>query len=139
MWLHRELNEYSKKLVEIDNHQKIVDESALSKDKNEKSLESLTNEISKSEKEIKDLPKIKLESDLTEQQLEEQININRKSQSKKEKNKAVLKKKLENIDKLLKEGKCSLCGQKIYDKGMFDSELKKTKDGIEKLSDEIKF
>jgi len=55
MWLHRELNEYSKKLVEIDNHQKIVDESALSKDKNEKSLESLTNEISKSEKEIKEI------------------------------------------------------------------------------------
>jgi len=44
--------------VEIDNHQKIVDESVLSKDKNAKSLESLTNEISKSEKEIKDFHKM---------------------------------------------------------------------------------
>ena len=136
--IQSELNEYSKKLVEIGNHQKIVDESTLSKAKNEKSLGSLTNEILNSEKEIKDLPEIKLESDLTEQQLEKQIKEKRKTQSKRDKDKAVLDKKIEDIDKLLKEGKCSLCGQEIHEKERFDSELKDTKDSIEQLSNEIK-
>jgi len=136
--IQSELSEYSKKLVKIENYQKIVDESVLSTEKNEKSLESLTKEILNSKKEIKDLPEIKLESDLTEQQLEKQIKEKRKIQSEKDKNKAVLDKKIENIDKLLKEGKCSLCGQEIHEKERFNSELKDIKDSIEQLSNEIK-
>lgn len=133
-----ELNEYSKKLVEIDKYKEVVNESIISKEKNEKSLESLLEEILNSEEKIKSLPEIKLESDLTEEQLEEKIEKNRKIQSEKDKDKAVLDKNIENIDKLLKEGKCSLCGQEIHEKERFNSELKTTKDKIEQLSKEIK-
>ena len=35
--IQSEVNEYSRKLVEIDNYQKIVEESVISKEKNEKS------------------------------------------------------------------------------------------------------
>ncbi len=136
--IQSELNQYSKKIVDINNYQKIIDESVLSTDKNKKSLDSLTNEILNLKIEIKDLPEIKLESDLTEQQLEKQIKEKRKIQLKKEKKKAILEKKIDNIDKLLKEGRCSLCGQEIHEKDRFDSELKDTIDSIEQISNKNK-
>jgi len=136
--IQSELGEYSKKLVKIENCQKIIDESTFSKKKNETSLESLVKEISYLLKEIKDLPELKLESDLKENQLEEKIDKNRKIQLEKDKVKAVLDKKIENINKLLKEGKCSLCGQELHEKERFNSELKDTNNEIEKLSKDIK-
>ncbi len=132
-----ELIEYSKKLVEIDNYQKIVNESILLKDKNEKSLETLSKEIIDLEKKIKNLPEIKFEADLTEEQLEKKIEKNRKNQSERKEDKAVLDEKLKNIDMLLKEGKCSLCGQEIHEKERFNFELKDTKDKIAHLSKKI--
>ena len=136
--IQSELSEYSKKLVKIENSLTIVDESNVSKKKNETSLESLVIDISNSLKKIKDLPKTELKSDLTEKQLEEQIDKNRKIKLKKVKLKAVLDDKIENINKLLKEGKCSLCGQELHEKKRFNSELKNTNDEIEQLSKEIK-
>jgi len=136
--IQSELGEYSKKLVTIVNCQKIIDESSVFKKKNETSLDSLIKEISNSMKEIRDLPELKLESDLKEGQLEEQIEKNRKIQLEKDKVKAVLDKKIENINKLLKEGKCSLCGQELHEKKRFNSELKNTNDEIEQLSKKIK-
>ncbi|MFX1591978.1 MAG: AAA family ATPase [Promethearchaeota archaeon] len=135
--IQSELSEYSKKLVEINNHQKMVDESISSKEKIEKTLGTLAKEISDSETEIKNLLKIKLDSNLTEEQLENQIKERRKTQSEKDRAKAVLEKSIKDINKLLKEGKCSLCGQEIHEKERFDSELIDTKDRIEKLSNEI--
>ena len=136
--IQSELSEYSKKLVKIENCQKIIDESTVYKMKYEKSLESLVEEISNSLKEIRDLPELELKSDLTVDQLEEQIDKNRKIQLEKDKVKAVLDKKIENINKLLKEGKCSLCGQELHEKKRFNSELKNTNNEIEQLSKEIK-
>ncbi len=136
--IQSELSEYSKKLVKIENCQKIINESNVSKKKNEVSLESLVKEISNSLKEIKDLPELKLKSDLKENQLEEQIDKNRKIQLEKDKVKAVLDKKIENINELLKEGKCSLCGQELHEKERFNSELRNTNDKIEQLSKDIK-
>ncbi|MFX1366480.1 MAG: hypothetical protein ACFFCE_19685 [Promethearchaeota archaeon] len=133
-----ELNEYSKKFVKIENYKRNIDESTESKNKNEISLESLLNEISNSLKEIKNLPELKFKSDLTENMLEEQIEKNRKIQLEKDKLKAVLEKKIENINKLLIEGKCSLCGQEIHEEKRFNSELKNTNKEIERLSTEIK-
>ncbi len=133
-----ELNEYSKKIVKIDNYQQIIDESTLSKEKNDESLQSLKNEFLKSEEEIKTLPKIKLESDFTEEQLETQIRKFRKIQSEKEKGKAILDEKVNDFNKLLKEGKCSLCGQEIHEKERFNSELKEINERIGQFSKEIK-
>jgi len=132
-----ELNEYSKKLVEINNYQEIINDSISLKEKNEKSLRSLTKEISDSEYEIKQLPEIRLSSDLTEEEIEKQIKDRHKIQSEKANNKAVLQKKIEDINKLLKEGKCSLCGQEIHEKERFNSELKAIEDLIDQYSNEF--
>ncbi|MFX1492787.1 MAG: AAA family ATPase [Promethearchaeota archaeon] len=132
-----ELNEYSKKIIKIDNYQQTIDEATLSKEKNDESLQSLKNEILNSEAEIKSLPTIKLESEFTEEQLESQIKNIRKNQSEKEKEKAILNEKVNNINKLLKEGKCSLCGQEIHEKERFNSELKEIIEGIGQFSKEI--
>ena len=99
----------------------------------------MKNEILNSEVEIKSLPTIKLESEFTEVQLESQIRNIRKSQSEKEKEKAVLDEKVNNINKLLKEGKCSLCGQEIHEKERFNSELKEIIERIVQFSKEIDF
>ncbi|MFX0025421.1 MAG: AAA family ATPase [Candidatus Hermodarchaeota archaeon] len=135
--IQSELNDYSKKIIKIDNYQHTIDEANLSKEKNDESLQSLKNEILNSEAEIKSLPTIKLESEFTEVQLESQIRNIRKSQSEKEKEKAILDEKVNNINKLLKEGKCSLCGQEIHEKERFNSELKEIIEKIVQFSKEI--
>jgi len=132
-----ELNEYSKKIVKIDNFQQIIDEATPSKEENDESLRNLKGEILNSEEEIKSLPTIKLESDFIEEQLETQIKKFRKILSEKEKGKAILDEKVNNINKLLKEGKCSLCGQEIHEKERFNSELKGINEKIGQFSKEI--
>ncbi|MFX0179663.1 MAG: AAA family ATPase [Candidatus Hodarchaeota archaeon] len=135
--IQSELNDYSKKIIKIDNYQHTIDEANLSKEKNDESLQSLKNEILNSEAEIKSLPTIKLESEFTEVQLESQIRNIRKRQSEKEKEKVILDEKVNNINKLLKEGKCSLCGQEIHEKERFNSELKEIIEKIVQFSKEI--
>lgn len=132
-----EVNEYSKKSVEINNYYNIVEESNISKKENENSQEILLQEILALERELQSLPKLKLDIDLTEEQLEEQIKEHRKNQSKKEKQKVILEEKINNIISLLKEGKCSLCGQEIHEKERFNFELKDTNKKIENFSKEI--
>ena len=132
-----EVNEYSKKSVEINNYYNIVEESNISKKENENSQEILLQEILALERELHSLPKLKLDIDLTEEQLEEQIKEHRKNQSKKEKQKVILEEKINNINTLLKEGKCSLCGQEIHEKERFNFELKDTNKKIENFSKEI--
>ena len=132
-----EVNEYSKKSVEINNYYNIVEESNISKKENENSQEILLQEILALERELHSLPKLKLDIDLTEEQLEEQIKEYRKNQSKKEKQKVILEEKINNINTLLKEGKCSLCGQEIHEKERFNFELKDTNKKIENFSKEI--
>ncbi len=132
-----EVNEYSKKSVEINNYYNIVEESNISKKENESSQEILLQEILALERELQSLPKLKLDIDLTEEQLEEQIKEHRKNQSKKEKQKVILEEKINNINTLLKEGKCSLCGQEIHEKERFNFELKDTNKKIENFSKEI--
>ena len=132
--LQSEVNEYSKKLVEIDNYGKIIEESIISKAENKNSQKILLEEISTLEQELQNIPKLKLDIDLTEEELEKEIKEHRKNQSKKEKELVILEEKISNINKLLKEGKCSLCGQEIHEKERFNSELKDTKKRIESLS-----
>ncbi|MFX0019336.1 MAG: AAA family ATPase, partial [Candidatus Hermodarchaeota archaeon] len=132
-----EVNEYSKKSVEINNYYNIVEESNISKKENENSHEILLQEILALERELQSLPKLKLDIDLTEEQLEEQIKEHRKNQSKKEKHKVILEEKINNINTLLKEGKCSLCGQEIHEKERFNFELTDTNKKIENFSKEI--
>ncbi|MFX1497169.1 MAG: AAA family ATPase [Promethearchaeota archaeon] len=122
--IQSDLDECSKKLIQIDNYQKLVTNSADSKQKSENSLDILIKEISNSEKIINDLPQIEIETILTEEQFEAQIKKARKEYSKIEKEKAILEKKVEDINILLKEGKCSLCGQEIHEQERFDKELK---------------
>jgi len=75
----------------------------------------------------------KLSIELNEKQFNEQISELRKHISSKEKNKAVIEQKIKDVDKLLKQGKCSLCGQEIHEEERFKKELNEahiTKDSI---------
>lgn len=132
-----ELNEYSKKLIQIDNYQKTIISSTDSKTQNQNSLDILFREISDSEIEINNLPQIKIEADMTEEYLEAQLKKSNKLQSNIEKKKAVLEKKVEDINNLLKEGKCSLCGQEIHEQERFDLELKEINETIKRYSREF--
>ncbi|MFX0031842.1 MAG: AAA family ATPase [Candidatus Hodarchaeota archaeon] len=132
-----ELNEYSTKIVEINGYQKVTVESVVSKKENEDSLDILSKEIIKLEKEIKAIPQIKIKHDLKEDELEVAIKNYQKIQSEKEKDKAILEKKIEDLDNLLRMGKCSLCGQEIHEKERFDLELKEVNNKISGYSKEI--
>ena len=81
---------------------------------------------------------VELSTKLTEEQVREQISNVRKQISEKEKRKAVIEQKIEDVQKLLDEGKCSLCGQKIHEEDRFKEELKDALDKVDSLSEEIK-
>jgi len=135
--LHSELTEHSNKMIKIESKQNIISNAENSIKNHEKSLSILIEEIIKSNEQLKTYPIIQLSTNLTEKQLEKELEINRKVKTQQENQKAVLNKKIKNIDKLLKEGKCSLCGQKIHEKERFNNELNNITKDIDDLSSKI--
>ena len=135
--IQEKYNDYVKKLTELKNQEQIVSKNKKSKKKINESLENLKLQISEAETKLNNLIEVKLSTDLTEKQIKVQIGKRRTYKAEKIKAKAIVGKKINDIDKLLKEGKCALCGQAIHEKKRFEEEQKKANEEIEKFTKEI--
>ena len=135
--IQEDLDSYSKKLVQIENKESNIIESKAKQTENNAKLDKIREEISEKQKEIIKLKKIKVKTNFSEDKLENQLEKLQNLKSQKEKDIAVIKKKLKDVDKLLKEGKCSLCGQAIHEKERFEKELQVASEKIEKNSAKI--
>ncbi|MHA1525742.1 MAG: hypothetical protein ACTSQD_01820, partial [Promethearchaeota archaeon] len=130
-------NDYIKKLTELKNQEQIVRKNEERKKKINGSLEKLKLQISETETELNNLIEVKLSTDLTKKQIKVQIGKRRTDKAEKIKAKAIVGKKINDIDKLLKEGKCALCGQAIHEKKRFEEEQTRANEEIEKFTKEI--
>ncbi|MFX1341027.1 MAG: AAA family ATPase, partial [Promethearchaeota archaeon] len=135
--IQEKYNDYIKKLTELKNQEQIINNSKKKKKKNNNSLKKLKLELTEAENNLKSLKKVDLESNITENKLKVQIDEKRNKKSELIKIKAIIQKNIEDIDKLLKEGKCSLCGQAIHEKERFKNELLEASEKIEKFAKEI--
>jgi len=136
--LQKELSTYSNKLVEIDNKEHLIKDTTTNLNKNENSLKSLRSEIKDLENKLRELPEIEKTIKKTEIDLKDEIKSKRRIISKKEKKEAIIQDKINNIKSLLKEGKCSLCGQEIHEKERFENELKSHFDTLKQYNDDLK-
>ena len=133
-----EWNEYRAKLNEVNRKENKIKDTKKSKDKNRKELEELIKEISEKEKQLKELSSSsKLTSDHTEKEIKQKISEIRNLATKNKEERAITQNKIDDIDKLLKKGKCSLCGQKIHEKERFEKEKEKSIEAIENLTNTI--
>ena len=135
--VQKELETHSKKLVQIESKESIINECIVKEKKTNSTLGKIRNEISEKENELKKIKEIKIKTELSEDQLENQLEKLQNLKSQKEKEIAVIKKNLTDVDKLLKEGKCSLCGQAIHEKDRFEKEFQDASLKVGKLSNEI--
>lgn len=135
--IQKELDNYIKNLNQIENKEKAIKKYKGKQLKSKSSLNEIKNEISEREEELKNLKEVKPNTKSNEDELESQLEIIQNLKSQKEKEKAVIEKDLANIDKLLKEGKCSLCGQAIHEKERFEEELQDATYKFELLTKEI--
>ncbi len=135
--IQKDLDIYSKKIVQIENKESNINEYKAKQRKNKSSLNKIQKEIAGKEEELKNLKEIKVKTELSEDQLENQLEKIQKLKSQKEKEIAVVKKILADVDKLLKEGKCSLCGQAIHEKDRFEKEFQDTTLKVGSFSNEI--
>lgn len=117
-------NDYSKKITEFKSKQDLKEKDQKSIEKNNGNLEKLKNEISKKQEELDSIPEISLKTKKGEELLESEINSLRDLEVENNNDKTKTQVKLENVDKLLKDGICSLCGREIHDKERFNTELK---------------
>ena len=129
--------EVSKKIIELEGKDKTFKEYNELKEKYAKDLETAKNNITTNEEEAKKIVLVELLTDLTEEQISTQIAETRELISEKGKKKAVIEHNIKNIDKLLKEGKCSMCGQEIHEEKRFKQELKDAIGKVESFSNEI--
>ncbi len=137
--LQIELTEYSKKISEIDEKRKIIEDDQNTIRKNEKGIENLDSEIIEKQKELEGLPDISLKTEKTVDVLENErktvkaeINDIDQENGNLKKQLGGIQKAFDDIDKLLKEGKCSLCGQEIHEIERFNREKE---DANRKLKD----
>ena len=128
----------SKKIIELESKERTFKEYTELREQLNKDLETAKNNMKLNEEEVKKIVLVKLSTKLTEEQVRNQISDVRKKISEKEKKKAVIEQKIEDINKLLDEGKCSLCGQEIHEEKRFKSELKDALDRVDSFSREIK-
>jgi len=134
----------SKELVKLENQEKIIKESMDLREDNIKDLSTAQKNKKMYEEELEKIPLIILSSDLTEEQMRQHISDLRTQISSKEKEKAVIEQKIKDIDILLEQGKCSLCGQEIHEEDRFRKELNEAlvkvnsfSTGIDLLSENI--
>ncbi|MFX1357485.1 MAG: AAA family ATPase [Promethearchaeota archaeon] len=130
--------DFAKKIIELENKESLYKESQELRKKSIKELDTVQNNIKMYENDVGKIILKKLSVELNEKQFNEQISELRKHISSKEKNKAVIVQKIKDVDKLLEQGKCSLCGQEIHEEERFRKELNEahiTKDSISKELD----
>ncbi len=135
--LNDEKEEISKKLVELEGKLKLLQEKIKTKEDTKSQLNTIHKGIEKNREDLSKIPKIELSSELTKEQLNQRIKDLRVQISENERTKAVIEQKIKDYDKLLEEGKCSLCGQEIHEKKRFDQELKEAKKKVETYSNDI--
>ena len=128
----------SKKIIELESRERTFKEHTELLEQLNKDLETAKNNIKLNEEEVKKIVLIELSTKLTEEQVREHISDVRKQTSETEKKKAVIEQKIKDINKLLDEGKCSLCGQEIHEEKRFKGELKDALDKVDSFSKEIK-
>ena len=136
--IQEELEGYSKKLMKVENNESNISDYKARQKKTNLVLSKIRKEISEKENEIKNVKEFKIKTELSEDQLEKQLENFQNLKSQKEKELALIKKKLTDVDILLKEGKCSLCGQSIHEKDRFEQEFHDASLNLEKISNIIK-
>ncbi len=133
-----DLDSYSKKIVQIENKESSSKEYKEKQKKTSLTLTSIQKEISDKDNEFQNLKIIELKTKLSEDELEKQIDNLQDLKSQGEKELAIITKNVSDVDSLLKEGKCSLCGQAIHEKDRFEQELKAASLKVKNISTEIK-
>lgn len=115
--------EILKVIIELESHERRLKEANDTKEEDIKKLDAAKKSVITHEEEIKKIPSIKLTTDLTEEEINSQLSDLRKKSSINEKKRAVVDKKIKDIEYLLEQGKCALCGQKIHEEERFKKEL----------------
>ncbi len=135
--VQQDLNIYSKKIVQIENKEFSSKEYKEKQKKNSLTQSKIKKEISEKDNELKNLKEIEQKTELSEDQLENQLENFQNLKSQGEKELALITKKVSDVDHLLKKGKCSLCGQSIHEKDRFERELQDASLKVRKASLEI--
>jgi exonuclease SbcC len=115
--------EILKFIVEFESSDKTLKEASETKKNYIKELEAARKTVLTHEEEIKKIPSIKLNTKLTEEEINTQLSDVRKKSSTNEKKRAVVDQRINDINSLLEQGKCTLCGQKIHEEERFKREL----------------
>ncbi|MHA2037958.1 MAG: hypothetical protein ACW98X_16095 [Promethearchaeota archaeon] len=135
--IQQDLDIYSKKIMQIENRESNSKEYEEKQKKTRLTIDNIQKEISKKDIELKNLKEISLKTNLSEDQLENQLENFQNLKSQNEKELAIITKKLSDVDGLLKKGKCSLCGQAIHERDRFEQELQAASLKAEKISTNI--
>ncbi|MFX1311722.1 MAG: AAA family ATPase, partial [Promethearchaeota archaeon] len=136
--IQEESEKYSKKLMKIENNESNISDLKERQIEVNSMLSKIKKEISEKEKEIKNVKIIKTNTDMSEEEIEKELENFQNIKSQKEKQLTLIKKKLTDIEILLKEGKCSLCGQSIHEKDRFEQEFQNASLNVEKISHTVK-
>ncbi len=136
--IEEEYNTYTNKVSEISANEKIINGDKETIEINEGTLQELDTKLSERQGELDSLPKIEMVSDKKAKELEGEIKTLRSEGEKISEDLTNNQKSLADIEKLLKEGKCSLCGQTIHDKKRFDEELENTKNNVDRFDNDLK-
>ncbi|MFW9823892.1 MAG: AAA family ATPase [Candidatus Thorarchaeota archaeon] len=132
--IQRDLDNFTKKLIQIENKESSTNKFEEQQKKSMRALANVQKEISEKGEELKNLKEIALQTNSSEDQLESQIENYQKLKLSREKELAVLTNKISEVDQLLKEGKCSLCGQAIHEHNRFEQELNEGSLKVKNLS-----
>ena len=135
--LEEKYNNYTKKVSEITSKQEFIKEELETLKKNEESLQKLAKEILEKQGEADKLPQIEMSYDKNIEELEEDIKNLRTKGETISKKLTLYQKNLSDIEKLLKEGRCSLCGQAIHDKKRFNEELEDAENKINRFNNDL--
>lgn len=133
--IQEEYNEYLQKITEIRSKKQIIKDDEELEQKNEKTIKTLLVEIAKKQKQLDSLSEIKLMTKLEEEELDTMIKTLQEEGNTIRDEKTKIQKTINDVDKLLKKGKCSLCGQIIHEKVRFDKELALAKEKLDKLEE----
>lgn len=123
--------------IELESHERTLKEAIDTQEKATKEIDIARKDAKTHEEEIKKIPSIKLSNNLTEEEISSQISDLRKERTLNEKKRAVVDQKIQDIENLLEQGRCTLCGQKIHEEERFKRDLDKARTLNNKLTKEM--
>jgi len=133
----KQFTQYTKKITEITEKEKQVQEDKEEIKESKAQLSALKKEIEQKQTKLKNLPEIKKKTEKTKETLEKELTSLNESINQAENKKGAVKRDIENIQELLEEGKCSVCGQSIHEKERFTTELSDAKQKLAELENNI--